>query len=142
MTAREFWQWFEGEMTRRGFRSVRQVERAGGVGNDTISGRHRAQREPTDTIIRAIAEAFQMTFEDVERIASGEAISRPESLDSASLTLRELWDIVSELPVQEQRAVLDYALYRRSRSEQVADDATPNAPSASQQSPAASDGGG
>ena len=31
MAARQFWQWFETEMVRRGFRSVRQVERAGDV---------------------------------------------------------------------------------------------------------------
>lgn len=118
-----FWAWFEVEMARQGFRSVRQVERAGRVGNDTISGRQRSGLEPTYTIIRAIAAAFGMTFEEVEEVARATepgptadlpAVSQP----APSLTLRELWGIVSEMPVEDQRAVLDYALFRRSRSDE------------------------
>ena len=116
MTTKQFWKWFEGEMARQGYRSVRQVERAGEVGNDTISGRHRSGVEPTDTVIRAIAGAFGMSFEEVEEVARGAEAASEHSPAPATLTLRELWGIVSEMPVEEQRAVLDYALYRRSRS--------------------------
>jgi hypothetical protein len=144
MKTPHFWQWFEKEMARQGFRSVRQVERAGNVGNDTISSRHRRELEPTDTVIRAIALAFDMSFEEVQSIASGEPPETsdvPPVLASANLTLRELWGIVSELPVAEQRAVLEYALYRRARSEQSADDRSSPATAANGRSPAASDGG-
>ncbi len=154
MTAQEFWRWFEAEMTRRGFRSVRQVERAGDVGNDTISGRQRHGLPPTDTVIRAIATAFGMTFEAVDRIAAGERriaagespgdVSRtgsaPEPRDS--LTLRELWESVSEMPVEDQRAVLDYALFRQSRSDEREATSQPRGRAASQESPAASESGG
>jgi hypothetical protein len=134
-----FWKWFEAEMSRQGFRSVRQVERAGGVGNDTISGRQRNAMPPTDTIIRAIASAFDMSFEDVEEVARG--VAPTDDPGPTSLTLRELWGIVSEMPVEEQRAVLDYALYRRSRSGER--EATSQSPSrkARRQSPLASDAG-
>jgi hypothetical protein len=133
-------------MARQGFRSVRQVERAGGVGNDTISSRHRREVPPTDTVTRAIARAFDLSFEEVHRISIGEPV-KPSSAsgepptDDPSPTLRELWDIVSQMPMQDQRAVLDYALFRRSRSEQQDDERSPRASGASQQSPAASDGG-
>ena len=131
-----FWEWFEAEMARQGFRSVRQVERAGGVGNDTINGRLRNGMPPTDTIIRAIAAAFDMTFEEVAR-----GVPPVDDLGPTSLTLRELWGIVSTLSVEEQRAVLDYALYRRSRSgERVATSRSPG-PGATHQSPAAGDRG-
>ncbi|MGC9347169.1 MAG: hypothetical protein ACP5JG_03430 [Anaerolineae bacterium] len=144
MKTRDFWQWFEEEMARQGFRSVRQVERAGDVGNDTISSRYRREAEPTDTVIRAIARAFDMSFEDVQNAASGEppeSSELPPVIESANLTLRELWGIVSELPVADQRAVLDYALYRRSKSEQPGDDRSSPATAANERSPAASDGG-
>lgn len=134
-----FWVWFETEMTRRGFRSVRQVERAGGVGNDTISGRQRNELPPTDTIIRAIAVAFAMRFEEVEQIARGEL--PVEEPPPSSLTLRELWGIVSRMPVEEQRAVLDYALYRRSRSDERTAASRSPAPGATRQSPLAGDVG-
>ena len=114
-----FWAWFEREMARQGFRYVRQVERAGQVGNDTISGRHRSGLEPTDTVIRAIAAAFGMSFEDVEAIARADeenAAPAPPDAAGPNLTLRELWGIVSEMPVEDQRAVLEYALFRQSRS--------------------------
>ncbi|MGC9523596.1 MAG: hypothetical protein ACP5HG_17185 [Anaerolineae bacterium] len=137
MTAREFWRWFEAEMARRGFRSVRQVERAGDVGNDTISGRQRRDLPPTDTVIRAIATAFGMSFEAVDSMATGE---RPEPRDS--LTLRELWEIVSEMPVEDQRAVLDYALFRQSRSDEREEASQPRGRAASRESPAASESGG
>lgn len=115
-----FWAWFEAEMARQGFRSVRQVERAGQVGNDTISGRQRSGMEPTDTVIRAIAAAFGMSFEEVEEIARAEMVPPPSWSGSRgrNLTLRELWDIVSDMPVEDQRAVLDYALFRRTRSDE------------------------
>lgn len=145
---RRFWSWFESEMARQGFHSVRQVERAGHVGNDTISGRLRDLREPTDTVIRAIATAFGMSFEEVEQIARGEggdlpAIpTTPGQAQSGNLTLRELWAIVREMPVEDQRAVLDYALFRRSRSDEQAEERRSRGPAANRQSPAASDGGG
>jgi hypothetical protein len=118
-----FWEWFEVEMARQGFRSVRQVERAGRVGNDTISGRQRSGLEPTYTIIRAIAAAFGMSFEEVEDVARASESRSPEGSPAAqpvgqNLTLRELWGIVSDMPVEDQRAVLDYALFRRSRSDE------------------------
>ena len=121
----EFWAWFEREMARQGFRSVRQVERAGQVGNDTISGRQRGDMEPTDTVIRAIAAAFGMSFEDVEAIARSGETDAPPAVDPRdprvpNLTLRELWGIVSDMPVEDQRAVLEYALFRRSRSDEQA----------------------
>jgi hypothetical protein len=114
----DFWAWFEVEMTRQGYRSVRQVERAGRVGNDTISGRQRSGLEPTYTIIRAIAAAFGMSFEEVEEVARTTESAPTEVPPAPSLTLRELWGIVSEMPVEDQRAVLDYALFRRSRSDE------------------------
>jgi hypothetical protein len=149
-----FWTWFEQELARQGYRSLRQVERAGRVGNDTIAGRCRNEQAPTDTIIRAIARAFGMTFEAVQRIARGE--TEPNSIGPGekpapqppNLTLRELWEIVSELPLEDQRAVLDYALYRQARS---GDRAGPHAgprsrkqpgPAATPQTPPATDGAG
>jgi len=134
-----FWVWFETEMAHRGFHSVRQVERAGGVGNDTISGRQRNDLPPTDTIIRAIAVAFAMRFEEVERIARGDLPT--EEPPPSSLTLRELWGVVSRMPVEEQRAVLDYARYRRSRSDERAAASRSPAPGATRQSPLAGDTG-
>lgn len=146
-SGRGFWSWFEREMARQGFRSVRQVERAGRVGNDTISGRLRDLREPTDTVIRAIATAFGMSFEEVQRIASADEGVLPEAPEAprsrtTDLTLRELWTIVREMPVEDQRAVLDYALFRRSRSDEQAEARRSRGPAANRQSPAASDGGG
>jgi hypothetical protein len=135
----DFWEWFDAEMARQGFRSVRQVERAGGVGNDTINGRQRNGMPPTDTIIRAVANAFEMSFEEVEEVARGG--SAVEDTGPTTLTLRELWGIVSKMPVEEQRAVLDYALYRRSRSGERGAATRSLGPGATRQSPAASDRG-
>ena len=145
MAARQFWQWFEAEMARRGFRSVRKVERAGDVGNDTISGRQRSGMPPTDTVIRAIAAAFGLTFEEVEAVAHDSDVVPERAAEAdrepSNLTLRELLGIVSEMPVEEQRAVLDYALYRRSRSGEREDARSSPAPGATRRTPAATDSG-
>ncbi len=143
MSDERFWEWFGQEMKRQGFRSVRQVERAGGVGNDTISGRYRDGQEPTDTIIRAVATAFAMAFEDVQAIAgaSADEPTFPPEPVRPTLTLRELWEIVSTMPVEEQRAVLDYALYRRSRSGEREAATQRRGAAANRQSPEASEGG-
>lgn len=154
MTTQAFWRWFELEMVRHGYRSVRQVERAGDVGNDTISGRQRRGMAPTDTVIRAIAQAFDLPFEAVSRIAED---SETESGDSArdateeerlealmsreTLTLRELWGIVSEMPIEDQRAVLDYALFRRSRSDERRAEEPQRGRAANPPAPAATDAG-
>lgn len=130
-----FWQWFGAELHRRGFRSVRQVELSAGVGGDTISYRYRHGMDPTDTIIRAIAQAFGMTFENVQGIAYGARPVVEPPQPTANLTLRELWDLVSGLPIDEQRAVLEYALYRKTASE------TQRRRGARQGSPAASETG-
>ncbi|MBN1246198.1 MAG: hypothetical protein JXC32_01000 [Anaerolineae bacterium] len=149
MAAERFWRWFELEMVRRGFRSVRQVERAGEVGNDTISGRQRHGTPPTDTVIRAIAQAFQLPFEAVQRVAeepagetNGEAPDPSQGSPQMpeSLTLRELWGIVSKMPIEDQRAVLDYALFRRSRNDERQAQRRRRGPAASRQTPAATDG--
>lgn len=149
MTAERFWTWFELETKRHGYRSVREVERAGGVGNDTISGRQRRGASPTATVIRAIAQAFGLPFEAVQQMADEPPVERHEADDhsvapdtgSASLTLRELWGIVSEMPVADQRAVLDYALFRRSRTGGRQAEKPRRAPSTSPQIRSATDGG-
>jgi hypothetical protein len=150
VTGNQFWQWFETEMARRGFRSVRQVERAGDVGNDTISGRQRRGVPPTDTVIRAIAQAFDLPFEEVWRAADrpdevqgAEAAARDteEGQPVGTLTLRELWGIVREMPIEDQRAVLDYALFRRSRNDERGAQRPRRGPAANRRSPAATDGG-
>ena len=137
-----FWSWFEAEMERRDYTSVRQVEREGRVGHDTISSRLRHRQPPTDTVIRAIARAFGLSFEAVQAIARGER--RPPTPPSAppNLTLRELWGIVSRMSVEDQRAVLDYALFRRSKSGERGEPTASTGPVASPRIPEASDGGG
>lgn len=137
-----FWTWFEDEMVRRDYRSVRQVEREGGVGHDTISSRLRHNQPPTDTVVRAIARAFGLSFEVVQTVARGERRSTPPPSPPPNLTLRELWGIVNRMSLEDQRAVLEYAMFRRSRSGERGESITPTGPAASPQTPGASDGGG
>jgi hypothetical protein len=140
MSTQRFWRWFEEELARRGFRSVRQVERAGGVGNDTVSGRHRRGLEPTDTVIRAIADAFGMTFEAVQQAADAPSEAHEEPA-RGDLTLRELWGIVSHMSVEDQRAVLDYAQFRQSRTGEPEEAGQRPGRVANPQTPLATDGG-
>jgi hypothetical protein len=137
-----FWTWFEAEMARRDYASVRQVERKGRVGHDTISSRLRHGQPPTDTVIRAIARAFDLSFEAVQAIARGEGHPVAPPSPPPNLTLRELWGIVSRMSLEDQRAVLDYALFRRSKSGEPEEPTAPTGPAASPQTPGASDGGG
>ncbi len=137
-----FWTWFEAEMARRDYPSVRQVEREGRVGHDTISSRLRHRQPPTDTVIRAIARAFGLSFEAVQALARGEGLPAAPPSSPPNLTLRELWGIVSRMSPEDQRAVLDYALFRRSRSGGREEPTAQTGPAASPQTPAASDGGG
>ena len=78
-------------------------------------------------MIRAIAQAFEMPFEDVWLVAGGPEAAETDTAgpnsergdaSTVSLTLRELWGIVKEMPIEDQRAVLDYALFRRSRNDE------------------------
>jgi DNA-binding phage protein len=137
-----FWIWFEDEMARRDYRSVRQVERAGGVGHDTISSRLRHNQPPTDTVIRAVARAFGLAFEAVQAVARDERRSAPPPSPPQNLTLQELWGIVSRMSREDQRAVLEYALFRRSKSGASEGPTARTEPAASPQTPLATDGGG
>ncbi len=137
-----FWTWFEDEMARRDYRSVRQVEREGGVGHDTISSRLRHHQPPTDTVIRAIARAFGLSFEAVQAVARDERRSAPPPSPPQNLTLRELWGIVSRMSLEDQRAVLEYAMFRRSKSGEPGAATAPPGPVTNPQTPGASDGGG
>jgi hypothetical protein len=137
-----FWTWFEDEMARRDYRSVRQVEREGGVGHDTISSRLRHHQPPTDTVIRAIARAFGLSFETVQAVARDDRRSAPPPSPPQNLTLRELWGIVSRMSLEDQRAVLEYALFRRSNSVEPEGPTAQTGPAASPQTPLATDGGG
>lgn len=122
MTPGEFWAWFDKEMGKRGFSSIREIEEKGNVGNATISQRRRENLPPTDTVIRGIAEAFGMSFETVRGLYSGSVPNRAETL-----TMRELYHILEDMSLEEQQDVLEYALFKIARRDQSQQGGRPSA---------------
>jgi transcriptional regulator with XRE-family HTH domain len=99
----KFWTWFESEKSARGFTSIRAVERAGEVGNATISARASQLLPPTATTLRAIARAFNLPFDFVAKQAES-VVTEPLSTENHKRS--EVDYLFTQLSSEDQDALL------------------------------------
>jgi len=105
---------------------VRELARIAGVGSGTISRILTESRKPGPEVCQKLARAFGIS----ETVVFVEAGLMSPARTATEVNLRELYDLLKDLPVSEQRAILAEA---RERWEAVHGESPPQlAPSTSQ----------
>lgn len=114
MTAeKDFADWIESELAQREWRPA-DLARVAGIDSGQLSRiLNRMRRAGPDTCL-AIARALKVPPEKVFRQAG---LLPPLPAPEDSIALQELLDIVQQLSPEEQRGVLEYALWRYRRQE-------------------------
>ena len=96
-----FSEWLKAEMEQRGM-GVRELARQAGVSPGTISHILNGTRGPGPETCTKIARALDMP----EILVFMKAGLMEETREETELTLRELYEILKDLPIEEQRAIV------------------------------------
>jgi transcriptional regulator with XRE-family HTH domain len=101
--------WLKEEMTKRGV-GVRELARMADVSSGSVSRVLNQTRGAGPDFCRSVARALEIPEEEVFRRAGLLSKRRPPpgEVEGERLTLRELWDLLSQMSTAEQRDVLRY----------------------------------
>ena len=102
-----FGQWLQQQMDARGL-GVRELARIAKVNPGTISRLMTETRNPGPELCKKLAKALEIP----EAIVFVEAGLMSPARTASEGTLRELYELLRDLPLEEQRAILDEARQR------------------------------
>lgn len=105
-------EWIREELEKRGW-SQNELARRAGITSGAMSFVMTGMRNPGPELCQGIARAL-----DIPEIVVFEHAGLIGPARGEELTLRELWEIVSEMSIEEQRATLAYVREQRERREQ------------------------
>jgi transcriptional regulator with XRE-family HTH domain len=103
----DFAEWVRGELEKRGW-SQNELARQAGLTSAGISRMMTGMRDPGVDLCQGIARAFGIP----QIIVFERAGLLSPSLSSTAISLRELWALMRNLPISEQRAIVAEARAR------------------------------
>jgi len=106
-----FYEWLQAKMKEQGL-GVRELCRLAGVSSGTISRILNGTRGPGPVLCQKLSKVLDIPETVVFEQAGLLSAARGE----AELTRRELWELLNDLPVEEQRAILADARARWERA--------------------------
>ena len=109
-----FSEWLKRELNQRGW-SQRELARRAGVSATAINDTINQKTRPGWDLCTAIARAFDMSEEEVFRIAT---LLPPLPDTEEGVTYQQLWDIVKRMSPEERGEVYRYARYRLQREQE------------------------
>lgn len=112
-------EWIRRMLQEKGW-SMREFCRRSGLSSGYASEVISGKVNPGPKFYQGVVKAFDLTLTQVERLDQ-EGIE-PESINDAPLSLREAWEIMSQLTVKQQWEVLRYMRYLMTLSDDESDE--------------------